>query len=44
MSTSAKPVQIHMYAPMMAGVMRAGPSQEMPSYGGAKSFAGSWTA
>ena len=29
-STIAKPVQIHTYAPMIAGVTRAGPSQETP--------------
>ncbi len=29
--TMAKPVQIHRYAPMIAGVTSVGPSQETPS-------------
>jgi ABC-type sugar transport system permease subunit len=40
-STIANPVKIHMYATMIAGVMRYLPSQEMPPNAGAKSLGGS---
>ncbi|MGX1245378.1 hypothetical protein RKD46_006482 [Streptomyces pseudovenezuelae] len=42
-STIANPVQIHRYAPMIAGVTSIGPSHDTPWYGCAKFDAGNST-